>query len=271
MATPPFKFASTHLGFSAQDTKKLHEPWFSIDSKEFAEEGLETDVHCTVRYGINDVNFTELYNEVSTHQKFPIYIHDIDMFDTKDGDCIYWKVVATGPLTELRATVEKIADCEPDKFPEYHPHITIAYVKKGLGSKIIERLRENIGIREKWSMCIEAESLIYASKEGKRHVIPFSHDTPKSIAESALIIMHQMNTINESIRNVRITVPSDKLSGWKAKKLSDNLEKVGGSYTRGKSSHIFKMPAKYGKTVFHKLWNTKLMKSEKNGPKVKYL
>ena len=269
MATPPFKFGSTHLGFSSEDLQRLHEPWCSISKDELAEEGIETDTHLTIRYGIEDVNFTHLYNELLPTHKFPVHVFDIGMFETKDGDCIHWECVKTGPLLQLRETVEKIAECVAPNFPDYKPHITIAYVKKGLGPSIIERIREHLGINEDWVLRVQAESLIYGAKDGKRHVIPFSEDTPKALAESALIAMYQLNQIDEA-RSVRITVPSDKLSSWKAKQLSNNLEKVGGKYTQGKNTHIFKMPAKYGKTVFHKLWNTKGMKDEEVGPKVKY-
>ena len=104
--------------------------------------GLETDNHTTIIYteiGDYDIEpsvlIDDLYNEFGV-KNTKINIPNVSLFEPSEYDVIILKVDSK-QLTEYnKYLVMKYGFVET--FSEYKPHITIGYVKKGMGKKYVD-------------------------------------------------------------------------------------------------------------------------------------
>lgn len=128
------------LYFDFPQMNKIHD---GIDSNDLYEEegdrtfGLEDEPHCTLLYGLEDVVTVEQVKEILDQHVFgtckvynaSLFENDYDVlkFDVK-GDSLH---ACNEALTELPYN---------NQYPDYHPHMTIAYLKKGTGKKYCDRM-----------------------------------------------------------------------------------------------------------------------------------
>lgn len=99
--------------------------------------GRERESHITVKYGLvsNDVP-DELRSIVDSTKPFPVYFDKISLFDTNpDYDVIKIDIKSPG-LMLLNQKISAQLENE-DKHPDYHPHVTVAYVKKHAADKLV--------------------------------------------------------------------------------------------------------------------------------------
>jgi hypothetical protein len=103
-----------------------------IDEKDGC--GRETEQHVTVLYGLTDATPPEeLTKIVESTKPFLIEFAGVSIFENEKYDVIKIGVVSEG-LHNLQSQIRKACPNE-NKFPDYQPHCTIAYVKKGKGKK----------------------------------------------------------------------------------------------------------------------------------------
>ena len=94
--------------------------------------GIEDEPHITCQYGFHsDVTVDDITEFVNLHgKKIRASLGDITTFNNDDYDVV--KVDVDSP--DLQELSEKIREHFKGKieitFPEYHPHVTLAYVKK---------------------------------------------------------------------------------------------------------------------------------------------
>jgi hypothetical protein len=97
--------------------------------------GRETEPHITVKYGLTDPMPDEnLLKVFKSTAPFDVKLLPISLFRSEKYDVV--KLDISSPqLLELN---RRVCDVAPhhDTFPEYIPHVTIAYVKKGTGDKL---------------------------------------------------------------------------------------------------------------------------------------
>lgn len=99
--------------------------------------GREMEAHVTVKYGItlNEVPH-ELHLIAQKTPAFPVYIGKVSLFQQADYDVV--KLDVESPwLRQLNARITKALPCEGDTYPVYHPHVTLAYVKKGSCDQLV--------------------------------------------------------------------------------------------------------------------------------------
>jgi 2'-5' RNA ligase len=135
------------LNFDFPELNKIHD---IIDSKDIYEDpsdssfGLETEPHVTLLYGLhkgvsdNDVKFTlkkfifgacKVENpSVFKNPDYDVLKYDVN-YPTRGGAFLH---KANTALKELPYTSD---------FPDYHPHMTIAYLKKGTGQRYVDALK----------------------------------------------------------------------------------------------------------------------------------
>lgn len=120
------------------DQDDLYEP----DNERY---GLEKEQHITVLYGLHkevtDQQIREMFSGFSKRE-FDIKVNAIDCFFNKEYDVLKMSV-ESDKLRELN----KIARSLPhtNEYPDYKPHITIAYLKPGRGKKyMIKDLNKRI-------------------------------------------------------------------------------------------------------------------------------
>lgn len=99
--------------------------------------GRELEPHVTVKYGItlNEVPH-ELHQIVQQTPAFPVYMGAISLFQQEGYDVV--KLTVESPwLRQLNARITATLPCEGDKHPNYNPHTTLAYVKKGSCDQLV--------------------------------------------------------------------------------------------------------------------------------------
>jgi 2'-5' RNA ligase len=118
---------------SAKDIRQFNQDTFNPEV--LAEYGIEERPHITCQYGFeSDITIEEIGDFVNKIVKKPISLElgDITRFaDNPDYDVI--KVDIKSPdLHELSDKIRKHFDGRLNiTYPNYHPHLTLAYVKKG--------------------------------------------------------------------------------------------------------------------------------------------
>lgn len=131
-----YEHHSTQFNFLPSDAKPFYEFAKSIPNNEVYNEdgyGREDQTHVTVLYGIHDYD-TEKITELVRHRRpVRIKLGKTKIFQNDDYDVLYVEVKST-PLHSLH---HHLRDNLPNsyKFPEYNPHVTLAYLKKGKGKK----------------------------------------------------------------------------------------------------------------------------------------
>ena len=105
--------------------------------------GLEQEPHVTVLYGIHEDQVdAETIKELIKHNMKPITVkvEDVDFFPGEEYDVVKYNIPVTPELQQYRDLFMKFPNTQT--FPEYHPHMTLAYVKPGKGQKYKRKLRE---------------------------------------------------------------------------------------------------------------------------------
>ena len=102
------------------------------------EYGRESEPHVTILYGIND-DKTEPIRQalLKAGWSVPIVIEfgPIDKFSLSDKPYDVLKIpVISADIHKLHELIKLCTD-NTVSFPDYHPHLTLAYVKKGAGDK----------------------------------------------------------------------------------------------------------------------------------------
>jgi 2'-5' RNA ligase len=106
--------------------------------------GLEENPHMTLLYGIHedeiDPSVVHSVMEKNLHPVTVMITH-IGCFENEDYDVVKYDVPVTKEIAKYRKMLEKTFP-NTQKFKDFHPHITISYVKSGEGKKYAKELEE---------------------------------------------------------------------------------------------------------------------------------
>ncbi len=101
--------------------------------------GIENEPHTTILYGFHDEvtaeNVFDLYKAKMPLKPIEIGIKGISVFKNPEFDVVKFDVDSE-VLKKLNEIMKELPNTS--KFPDYHAHITIAYVNKGEGDKYIK-------------------------------------------------------------------------------------------------------------------------------------
>lgn len=102
----------------------------NIPDDAISEDGRENDIHVTVKYGLLDHELPEALKEIAkTTPPFPVILGTVSLFTTNPKFDVV-KIDVESPA--LRLLNKRVAELpHEDTYPEYKPHVTIAYVVKG--------------------------------------------------------------------------------------------------------------------------------------------
>jgi len=106
--------------------------------------GLEENPHMTVIYGIheNEVTSEQMISVIEENlEDVIVTISSISIFENGEYDVVKYDVPVTEQIQSYRDMFINNFE-NTQSFPEYHPHITIAYVKPGMGKKYESELDE---------------------------------------------------------------------------------------------------------------------------------
>ena len=141
-------------------TARIEESDLYIDAEQPRLFGVEEDPHVSILVGLDDGQFPlgKLTAWLATQYGFKMDLTGISTFKNKDYEVVKFDVRAP----ELVVMHDYVAANFPNNehFPEYIPHMTIAYVKPGCGDKYVQKLREVI--------TLEAKSFVYSDSNRKK-------------------------------------------------------------------------------------------------------
>lgn len=97
--------------------------------------GIQENPHVTILYGLHEGVTTDQVKKAfeGFDGSIEIEIDGIGIFENKDFDVVKFDVVPTESLQSLHDALSELPNS--NEYPEYKPHITIAYVRKGCGKK----------------------------------------------------------------------------------------------------------------------------------------
>lgn len=112
-----------------------NELYTEIDNDDY---GLEKETHVTLVPCLdNDINLDELKKMLEPIDKYALILNNISMFTNNEK---YDVLKCDAHSMVLLDTNGKIREKFPtySEYNEYHPHVTIGYLKKGVGEKYIK-------------------------------------------------------------------------------------------------------------------------------------
>ena len=124
--------------------------------------GYEDKPHVTVLYGlipdkIDIKEFKEKINDSGIDINKEYELKKISIFENSDDyDVVKFDLEDCEELHELNEFVRDNFKYEND-YPDYEPHVTLAYVKKGKGKKYVQKLEEAI--------IVEPKKLVYSDPD----------------------------------------------------------------------------------------------------------
>jgi 2'-5' RNA ligase len=122
--------------------------------------GLEDEPHCTLLYGLHkNVKLEEVKKIVNNFKFEECIIKNVSLFEN-DYDVLKFDVEGKN----LKECNEKLKKLPHTSDYQYHPHLTIAYIKKGKGKKYINMLKD-----KKYK--IDPLYIIYSYSNGKKEII----------------------------------------------------------------------------------------------------
>lgn len=111
--------------------------------------GYEKQPHVTIVYGFHDdeVDKKELYEKIEEIIDKPLIaiIQKVSYFECEDYDVVKFDIPISDELRKYRRAFLKFPNTQT--YDEYHPHMTIAYVKKGEGKKYSKKLEKPFKVR----------------------------------------------------------------------------------------------------------------------------
>jgi 2'-5' RNA ligase len=107
--------------------------------------GLEDEPHITLLWGIHSEEVDRKMAEamVQALSKTEVDTENISIFENEEYDVVKIDIIPSDMLLQYRKIFEETLP-NTQTFPDFHPHMTLAYVKKGEGKKYIEKFKDPI-------------------------------------------------------------------------------------------------------------------------------
>ena len=160
--------------YSNIDKKKWNSILDQIDEKDLyydpegiEEYGREEDPHCTIIFGIHSSENEQdkIIKKLENYKPVTLELGKVSMFDTDKYDVIKIDVKPSKELLSYRKDmIENTKNTQT--YADYHPHMTVAYVKKGKGNKYIKKINIDELGKE-----LEFDTIKYSDSDYKKKTI----------------------------------------------------------------------------------------------------
>lgn len=142
-----------------------------VDDEDISEvdgvEGRESEPHVTILYGIHedvpDEDVEKIINDFSAPE---ITLSKIGIFENEDFDVVKFDI-SCKELTTMNKKLQELP--HTNKFPDYKPHTTIAFVKVGKGKKY----KQTLG--EKEQLVLKPNKIVYSKPNGTKNKYDFKN------------------------------------------------------------------------------------------------
>jgi len=156
------------LYFSFPELLHIHDSIMASDL--YTEEddrtyGYEDEAHTTLLYGVGpDVEVRDIENITNNYIFEDCKLHNVSLFTTNPKYDVLKFDVEGEPLHQIHQELKSIP-YESD-FPNFHPHLTIAYIQKGLGQKYADVVKKKYP--EIW---LTPQYIVYSEGDGSQNKI----------------------------------------------------------------------------------------------------
>jgi hypothetical protein len=137
-----YDFGCAMLYFDFPEMNRIHE---MIEPEDiYTQEGdrsfgLEDEPHCTLLYGLHEgVTTEDVENVLNKHTYSTVKAHNASLFENQDFDVLKFDIKGDN-LHETNKDLQQYPFTS--NFPDYHPHMTIGYLKPGTGKKYTKMLK----------------------------------------------------------------------------------------------------------------------------------
>lgn len=166
-----FSKCSTQVDIPESMYNTLKEYQNKIPDDDLHEYGKEDDFHIIVLYGILEESSLEEIKKIFKNingimPKIKAKLDKVTLFDTNDEFDVIKVDVISDDLIKLNSLFRNKLNYKND-YPEYHPHLTLAYVKKGKATKY------NCDLDFK-DIEMTFDSIQFCNRDGKKTVIPLA-------------------------------------------------------------------------------------------------
>ena len=96
--------------------------------------------HITIAFGINVNTDINLIKEIERNRPTYFQLTELSLFENDNFDIIKFDIMSSD-LRILNHIIRSKMEVK-SSFSEYHPHLTVAYVPKGMGVELITRLNK---------------------------------------------------------------------------------------------------------------------------------
>lgn len=137
-----YDYGCAMLYFNFPEMEKIHTLIDPVDI--YTEEGdrsygLEDEPHTTLLYGLHEgVSDQDIKNVLGKFEFGPCIIQNASTFNNEKYDVLKFDVKGDN-LHEANEELKKYP--YTSNFPDYHPHMTIAYLKPGTAKKYVDELK----------------------------------------------------------------------------------------------------------------------------------
>jgi hypothetical protein len=160
-----YDYGCAMLYFNFPEMNKIHD---TINPKDVYEEeddssfGLEDEPHCTLLYGLHDGVTTEDIKKVLDKYNYPeVTAYNASLFENEKYDVLKFDI--KGPnLHETNNDLKQYP--YSSDYPDYHPHMTVAYLKPGTGKRYVKMLN-------KFEFELQPQYAMYSKPDGDRDKI----------------------------------------------------------------------------------------------------
>jgi 2'-5' RNA ligase len=131
-----YDYGCVMLYFDFTEMNKIHDAIDPIDvytEDDDQSYGYETEPHCTLLYGLHEGVTTEEVQAILDKYKYDLLdAHNASLFENEKYDVLKFDIAGKN-LHEANADLKQHPFTSD--FPDYHPHMTIAYLKPGKGKR----------------------------------------------------------------------------------------------------------------------------------------
>lgn len=168
-----YKFGNTQIDLPAESEahKSILDAQKEIPKEDMANDGSEEEAdkpHLTVRYGLKDEDHAKLKDFIQKQTPFTAKLGKTAAFpptEFSDGAVPIHAPVEAPELHKLNAEIEKHANFAPSNFPEYKPHVTVAYVKPEAADK-------HVGNSTTDGKTFHVSSISISNRDGDKESVP---------------------------------------------------------------------------------------------------